>query len=874
MMLPLIEGASGALAGASSASMAASAVATEALGSGAIMTTSTIRSAGPRVMGAGAGLLAGGIRAMLDNTANTVGDVPVPHSEVSKEPVTAGVFADTTDDVTIGRAPTLNDNYVSADADVVRFLQQPVQIRSFTWDSGGSVAAFNPWSLWAADLAVQRKIANFHYLEGKLRVKFVTNGNAYQYGRLTFGYLPRPSTDPYRAQTLGLTGYAVSNLPLQVNINPSSDSVIEIELPWTNQYPAIVAGAGTLVNEVSNIGSFQPFVAASLATTSTGLLSPYVDVTVFASMHDLKLSFKTSIIPASDYKGTLSKPLGTLARLASNITAVPIIGRYATATSVAARGAAELATLFGFSAPNNIEPIPLTHIRNTGQMTQTIIPDAGVVLATDPKVETTIDPSLLGLPPDDELSYASILKKYSMVCKTPWDNTQAIDTVVYNKQCSPFLTDQTMPYSPSHVSYLCMAHKGYRGSIKLRIVIPCTVFHTGRLQFTFEPSQTTLVGTGLNTNLSVIYDLASMKELVIDIPYTPRSYFNTIRTYIGDTTNLILNNSYGKLTAKVISALRAGGVATTVQILTYLCAGDDFEVTIPSFEWWRNATNRMGYFPAATVTVVAANTALGGYYPTDTPPSLLAVEEEVVEDEGELIPASLEVVSSGEQVEIGTTAPLVTANFALLNSSEKFVSWRNLIKRYCYYQTITLEGAYNAGRAINYFVCPPGYVRNIAGGVYNNDNQVVGYHPLSYLAPCFVGRRGSMRHMVFPNLRSFSYYNLVGTRLNLPANLNSVFMNNTPNSIVFNTMCSGGDIVTSQGANTPLRITLPHVWPFSYIANEEVDPYRTNVEPCWLYSAASNAAQQNVHTHFVAAGDDFTFLFYRGPPVLFNVVLA
>ena len=127
----------------------------------------------------------------------------------------------------------------------------------------------------------------------------------------------------------------------------------------------------------------------------------------------------------------------------------------------------------------------------------------------------------------------------------------------------------------SHFTPLMFVSKffvSWRGSIKYRFKFVKTQFHSGRLSFTFYPTQGTIAYTGGPQYVHRwIVDIRDNSEIEIVVPY------------IADTQYKDIFQKTGVLSVDIVDPLVAPGtVQTSISILVETAGGDDYEVAIPS----------------------------------------------------------------------------------------------------------------------------------------------------------------------------------------------------------------------------------------------------------------------------------------------------
>lgn len=95
------------------------------------------------------------------------------------------------------------------DVELNNFMSRPIRIANISWAYATNVnGTLDPWSLFFNDTRVKNRLAYYNLLKCKLCVKFVVNGNAFQYGQMFVDYLP-------------LKSYVVNNRTLTDTISPT-----------------------------------------------------------------------------------------------------------------------------------------------------------------------------------------------------------------------------------------------------------------------------------------------------------------------------------------------------------------------------------------------------------------------------------------------------------------------------------------------------------------------------------------------------------------------------------------------------------------------------------------------------------------------------
>lgn len=627
------------------------------------------------------------------------------------------------------------------------FLSRPVTIDTFTWGSTNPVGVtrtIKPWQLFLNTSVVKNKINNYAFLRGKLHIKVVINATPFQYGLLRACYSP----------LLGLVADKVrtnptSDEPLRVPysqqpgfyIEPQKNTGGEMELPffYHKNWLDITSNTDVLNMGTINFVTFSTF-AVAIASAPTS-----VTVQTIAWMTDVELMGTTNklALQADEYgNGPISKPATAVANLAAMLTKVPVIGRFARATEIGASAVSKVAALFGFTNPPNIENVRPFYQMSAPHLATAEISVPYQKLALDPKTELSIDPTPFGLSNEDELSLSHLKKKEAFFGSTSWSTSDAATTQIFNCRISPVLRDavalvNTTPatvgfrHYDTPLSYIGNMFLNWRGSIKIRIKVVCSKYHKGRLKISWDPtSDITTNDPGLNECYTHILDIGETDEVVIEVPY--HQALGWLGVHQNPTTDNWTRGTAlapsadvhnGVLAVRVYNTLEAPS-ATTIDLMFYVSAGDDFEFANPK-----------GNITAGNV---------GAVCPT---PSFFALQSEEVASYQCLGPKA---VPSAERYG--------------MNYGEAVMSLRKLLRRSHIMDTVPLPNgatsSYNIYRkGITRIPYTPGFMpaawptdANKVIAASGTDNYAFNtMHMIPYVAGMFMGIRGGVNYTVTVN---------------------------------------------------------------------------------------------------------------------------
>lgn len=499
----------------------------------------------------------------------------------------APITADTTSN-------PLESTFMLADTsdDVAGFFSRPQLIKSFEWSPGVAVDEyFNPWTLYFANEAVRSRLSNFHLMRCTLKMKVLVNSTPFYYGRLLFSYNPLGPIDGFTQWNSGSRADLIEATQRpSVIVNPSEDEIALMTFPYVYPKSALITSLAEwkYMGDV-RVTDINPLRNANEADDS-------ITVSIMCWAEDVSYSQPSSVpIPVQgEYQedepsGIISKPATTLARMAVALSDIPMIAPYAKATAMVSSVVASIATLFGYSRPRNITPLSYYVPSFYRRYAQTNLQDETDVLALDAKKEVTIDPRVVGCPPNDPMDMLPIAKKECYLTTFNWDVSDPQDATLYNARVTPMM--YALDGGNAHLTpmaWLAVPFRYWRGSLKYRFEVVCSKFHRGRLRVVYDPSYQE--SNEYNLNYSQIVDIVDGCDFTIEVgwaqgvPYlrTPPLDFST--TYHGTTpfagpAHVTAN---GVLTVYVMNKLTVPGENDTdVQVNVYVSACDDFELQDP-----------------------------------------------------------------------------------------------------------------------------------------------------------------------------------------------------------------------------------------------------------------------------------------------------
>jgi hypothetical protein len=494
------------------------------------------------------------------------------------------------------------------DADLQNFFSRPIKVESYSWGVGQNIfEQFNPWQLFFENKRVINRISNYNLLRCKLKVKFVINGNGFYYGRAIASYTPLQNLDVFtKDRAFFIQDVVAASQRPHIYLDPTTSQGGTLTLPFCWYENALRIPS----QEWRDMGDIHIHGMQLLKHANEG--TDPISISIFVWAEEVSLSIPTANEPGAlapqlgeifhaqagdEYgNGPISKPAGTLAKVAGALESIPPIAPFAKATQIAASAVSNVASMFGYSRPVDLADIKPYKPTYMGNMANTNVPDTSTKLSLDAKQELTIDPRTFGLGGSDEMTIKSIAMRESYLTTFNWPVSSVSEQILWNTEVSPVLWNE-LPGPPDelHFPACCFAtlpFKYWRGTIKFRFQIVASAFHKGRMKISYDPSFP--LSNEYNTNYIHIIDLAKERDFTVAVGWgQERSLVthrhpgvNAVPWSIAPLTSDPGLAANGILSVHVVNKLTVPNSTANndIRINVFVSAGDDFEVFVPDSE--------------------------------------------------------------------------------------------------------------------------------------------------------------------------------------------------------------------------------------------------------------------------------------------------
>lgn len=662
------------------------------------------------------------------------------------------------------------------------FLSRPLLIGSHNLSNGSYLnVSFNPWNDFLSNSVVMNKLQNYSLIRGTMHVKFLINGGPFYFGNIICGYKPRgvgydfvQGDNPTGLSASFFTRAIILSQRQHLILNPTNSQGGELTLPFfhNKNYLDLIDPTDILDMGEINMLSLAPLDRAIGASDQR-----QINITVMAWMSDVELAgpttraiFSQSGEMKDEYgKGIISRPAKAIARWAGKLKAIPEIGPYATATSMAAEGIGSLAELWGFSRPMNVSPIERYKHQMHGMLATSSIDEAVEKLTYDPKQELTVDHNVTGARLEDEMSIKAITSKSSLISFFEWSATANENSLLGTINVTPChcqprsngTTEYGIEWVQTPLAHATFPFKYWRGGINFRFQINCSDLHRGRLLIVYDPRG--FVNNEIpdtNTTFSRIIDIEETKDFTIPVYwFQQKSWAKVPNAPISmgfplNSTPTVDQSEFsnGQLRVYVLNELTGPDEDLTnkVRILTFISGAEDYEVAVPD-DFMIKRTAFGGSFTHTTMEVNDAWSQSGIIAGVSSQSGIL--------NNTKAAQASKPGHAGSEMLEpIGE--PSKSDALPLVYNGETFDTFRDMFKRY------NLSGVFVqnntstfVGRSVRYRLNLPNFPmyngRAVTNGMYQNPRpgglnsvnyNIAGRTLLNWITPAYAARRGGIRY--------------------------------------------------------------------------------------------------------------------------------
>lgn len=650
--------------------------------------------------------------------------------------------------------------------DLKNFLSRPVKLWEPTWTEGDAlrVTDMYPWFSYLRDTVIARKVANYSWISGNMHIKAMINASPFHYGRALLCWRPLKGDGTELIRSPGNAPF-VDNIRFSqrphIEINPTENMGGEMTIPFVWDKNFLDIGND---NDLKNIGELI-LSSYQVLDNAQGTSGRQVSITITAWLSDVKLSGPTNFVSqakSDEYeennKGLISTPASAVAKAAGALTEVPLIGKYATATQMAATGISKVARAFGYSQPASLETRRYYKPKPVGELS--VASGTALVdkLTLDPKQELSIDPAICGsTPAEDEMSIANICARESYICKAKWTYTDLPEKAIFRSLVTPVQFTKERIVSTDYYHLTPMAHvtqlfQYWRGTMEYRFVVACSKYHKGRLRIVYDPHADAAGAQypAWAAPMTKIIDLSEQTEFTVrigmnqDVPFLQVDTINGTLEW-GNTTPTDSTSTTVE-TKDPINGHHNG--LLSIYVLNQLSSPTEVDGGIYLNTFVRMLDAEFGQLKGSALELTAQTDA---WYR----PNAFVSQSMVADSMGETSPMG--------NTDLGTYVDTVQTNTDMLTYfGESITSLRSVLKRPAVYKESFPLGPTNE----TMYIEKPRFTQfPLYSGV---DDSIALPQPrrttfLTYLTPAFAARRGAVRWKIIMNQPPIVYDNASGS---------------------------------------------------------------------------------------------------------------
>lgn len=320
-----------------------------------------------------------------------------------------------------------------------------------------------------------------------------------------------------------------------------------------NLYGVIAGTEFTPIGQQS--GTHQNFLFTTARGIERQISIPLHDIpSIFNYPHTLDLTGQgplsvrvtehTGVEAEEASTGVVSGALHKISAASGKLSTIPMIGEYASTVSWVSELLGGAAKIFGFAKPTSVAALTPTALIPAKNFTNYDGVDNSVVMGTS--METSISGHDRFGCAEDEMSIPYVVSRSQMVDVFSWTPDHGFGATIATFPVNPMYCDRdimdenntgnalpTLIGHRNHVTiagYTAAIFKWWRGSMRYRLSLSKTAFHSGRLRITWHPHRddpiTKFESSASHTR---IYDIRESNEIEFEVPFHANRPFRRVR---------------------------------------------------------------------------------------------------------------------------------------------------------------------------------------------------------------------------------------------------------------------------------------------------------------------------------------------------------
>lgn len=491
--------------------------------------------------------------------------------------------------------PTIDDQ------SLVSFLSRPLLIHSY--DSSTSTTEFTLDQFFGA-ASVIAKLRNYTGIRYDIHLRLEESSSPFFYGTHHYGVdlIDNPNALHFTVNTSTRGFYT----------NPGVNNPYEVAIPYCRPEPYQIITNGNL-NGLVNVQLVRNKLVDYLSALD-GILGS-INVRIYMWLTNVSLlsieptgnnyngppalmGFENETISLApidegsyqsrEFRGAISHPASIISSISKLF--IPVFGPFATAFQIASHSVAEIASLFGFSKPNNLQPVcDMVSAPHRGMYAATGLDNCDL-LAMDPKSSVAISSSIINGDGTDAMAFASIFGRGAVVSIINFQSTSTVGTALMAMPITPGripIVGEINHLTP--LSMVAFPFKYWRGSLKYKFRCISSAYHRGVVRIAWVPRPidvTTVLDAFDNTSINCLWDISSSDILELEVGWRVNQPYKRVARIATDLLvtdyHTIEANCNGFLYMIVVQPLTCTDIVNSIKILVEVSGGKDFEVAVPT----------------------------------------------------------------------------------------------------------------------------------------------------------------------------------------------------------------------------------------------------------------------------------------------------
>jgi len=491
------------------------------------------------------------------------------------------------------------------------FFERPINIGSGKFTPTDTVSTFSalnkvsPHDFIRNQTLRSTKLSGFLGFRATSVLRLVVNATRFQQGRYMLTFVPFGGSasehSGAQAWVSAHTCHLIQRTQLpHVEIDLNCDTQVELKIPYiscANYTPT--TSIITDVNKTFAVGQFMlfpysPLVAASGSVDAgftlwhhfedVELICPAIPQSGRFSSKTVKKNAPTDVEKRTNGLGLISTPLAVASDMFSKMSLIPGLSAYAQPASWVTERLSKCASIFGWSRPADTSVPTRTYRSLLPNFTTIDANDTSLPLSLSAQNCVTAVEGFSGTDVD-ELDFKNFNTIFSYFKQFSFTTTNVSgDTLTtFNLNPNHYWTEisgvggklfsfyQPLAFTAQYFQY-------WRGSLKFKLKIVKTEFHSGRIAVAFSPIEAAITAASQTYATSdylhrEIYDIRESSEIEFVVPFVSSSAWKPV---FGDENNV------GTIAVYVVDPLIAPDtVSNTITFLLEVAGGEDLSFAVP-----------------------------------------------------------------------------------------------------------------------------------------------------------------------------------------------------------------------------------------------------------------------------------------------------